>query len=523
MSGLDAEQRTAGAAANGHGYGSLASPDDPSGEATTQPVDSTRTALAQTKAANRPSRRALAPDLLRGTLMVLMALDHVPLALGTFRHGTGQTSEADGEVVHEWNRAIAYTTRTMTHLCGPGFTFLLGMGVVYLSESRSRLGWSSARLLRYFAVRTLVLTGITVLMGFLFTGGRIWFMNAVMFSLAIDLFLAGLLWIIMRKTEVALACFLAERIYSPTLPSSDQETEPLLHEEQIEAYTQARARKLSRCVHNVSLLVVGAVTIWWNIWLSPDGGRCRDSTSTSAKESSSNTIGNLLFRLWFWPVTDPESRIMSVFPPLAWLSFSILGLLYGRVLSAKRRSREVLAVGSAVAAAAFALLFVLTRVFRFGSLSEDCMQTPEHRAHPDANPYLVSPESFFYIIKYPPDIPFWAFTLAGNLILLAVFEAIPPSVARRLTLLLDLGSSALFFYVFHFIPVFSIGFFLVAHFGHETDAADPLRPEKKQMAIDSITVFLATWATVILLMWPLCRWYGRFKSSRPADSVWRFF
>lgn len=517
MARLQTEQRTA-SAANGHGYGSIAPPDEAHGEPTThmQSVDNT---VAPAQTSKSPRQRALAPDLLRGTLMALMALDHVSLALGTFKHGTGQTNEADGAVVHEWNRAIGYATRTLTHLCGPGFTFLLGMGVVYLSESRSRLGWSSARLLRYFAVRALVLTGITVLMGVLFTGGRVWFLNMVLFALAIDLFLAGLLWIVMRKTGAALTCFLKKHI-SPTSVPRDQAAEPLLSDDrqQSEESETARARNLSRCIHNVSLVVLGVVTIWWNIWLSPDGGHCLNTSSEEKAPTQSPWL-----RLWFWQVMEAETRILSAFPPLAWLSFSVLGLLYGRILSGKRRSRGVLAVGSAVTAAIFAVIFVLTRVLRVGNLSENCLQTPEHRAHPDANPYLVSPEAFFYIIKYPPDVAFWAFTLAGNLTLLAVFEAMPPSVARRLTLLLDLGSSALFFYVVHFLLAFAIGPPLAARFGHETDAMDPVNPGKKQMAIDSVAVFFATWAVVILLMWPLCRWYGRFKSTRPTDSVWRFF
>jgi len=234
-------------------------------------------------------------------------------------------------------------------------------------------------------------------------------------------------------------------------------------------------------------------------------------------------IKNPWLRLWFWPVMEPGNHVASGFPPMAWLSFSILGLLYGRILLSTRRSRHVLAIGYAILVAAFAAFFALTRVLRFGNLSEGCMQTPEHQAHPNENPYLVSPESFFYIVKYPPDVAFWAFTFSGNFALLAIFEALPLHISRRFTLLLDFGSSALFFYILHLVVAAVLGGVLTALFGTEADVPNQLDPDAREKSIESIPVFFATWAAVILIMWPLCRWYGRFKSRKPVDSVWRFF
>lgn len=78
----------------------------------------------QQTAANKSRARALAPDLLRGLLMVIMAMDHLSIFLNSWKHGTGRASEADGFVVTKWNRTAGYIVRTMTHLCGSGFTFL---------------------------------------------------------------------------------------------------------------------------------------------------------------------------------------------------------------------------------------------------------------------------------------------------------------------------------------------------------------------------------------------------------------
>src|SRR5690349_21591826 len=80
--------------------------------------------------------RAMAPDLLRGLLMVLQALDHCAVALHTWEHGVALDMERDGVVVDSWNHATAWTIRMLTHLCAPGFFFLLGMGIVYFGRSR---------------------------------------------------------------------------------------------------------------------------------------------------------------------------------------------------------------------------------------------------------------------------------------------------------------------------------------------------------------------------------------------------
>jgi uncharacterized membrane protein len=45
----------------------------------------------------------------------------------------------------------------VTHVAAPGFFLLMGASMVLLADSRLRAGWSEARLLRYFAVRGLLL------------------------------------------------------------------------------------------------------------------------------------------------------------------------------------------------------------------------------------------------------------------------------------------------------------------------------------------------------------------------------
>ncbi|KAF4975561.1 hypothetical protein FZEAL_7676 [Fusarium zealandicum] len=495
-------------------------------------------AMPQPSKPTKPSTRALAPDLLRGFLMLVMALDHTALALNTWEHGTGSDTEMDGTVIKQWNRPAAYIVRTLTHLCASGFTMLLGMGVVYLGRSRTRLGWSSLRIARYFAVRTAVLTMIGVLLGLAITGGKVWFVNFVLFSLAIDYLLAGLLWLVMYKTEPLLAR--AVSCIFPDKVSADGERgdEPLLNPRggRVGGMQDSEfGTRVSWHAHNGLLAILALVTIWWNIWLSPTHGFCevKDDTSHNHLEPFSVAAAggpegqdgpavshNPLLGIWFW-VTVTE-RVMSFFPPMAWLSFAILGLLYGRIDVARTWSARVASLCNIAAGLGFVILFVLTRVLHFGNLSEGCLQTPEHDKYPNRNPYLVSVQSFFYIIKYPPDVAFWAFTLAGNFFLLAFFGGIPTGVAKRFTLLLDFGRAALFFYLVHLFFVFILGALMVRAFGHDTGQPEQMKPGSTR-GIDNLFGYFGIWALIMLMIWPLTRWYSRFKGTKSADSIWRFF
>lgn len=485
--------------------------------------------------------RAIAPDLLRGLLMVIMALDHVSGQINIWGHGTNLVGEQDGVVVEKWNYPIAYIVRSLTHLCASGFTFLLGMGIVYLGKSRQKAGWSAWQLTRYFALRMLVLTGMTIFLGLAVSMGRLWFLNAVLFALAVDYFLAGMVWLAMSYTEPAVADFIERSIPNQDEEGGGDDEAPLLGG--AHKVRRWNGETISWHLHNLMLIVLSIVTIWWNIWLSDNNGYCAVSSSSSittelrldtfgnsALATSTATVAtnslptNIIWRIWFWPVMDMsvlKTGLFSGFPPMAWLSFALLGLLYGRLLNSKPWT-TITTISHVLISAGLMVLFVLTRVFRFGNLSENCLRTPDQIQHPESNPYLVSARSFFYIVKYPPDVAFWALTMSVNLLLLALFGSIPHHISKKFTLLLDLGGASLFFYMVHMFAIMAAGTVLLPLFGHEVEQSNPFQ-SGKPLAITNIYGYFAIWGGLILVLWPLCRWYGRYKSTKGVDSLWRFF
>ena len=87
------------------------------------------------------SRRLESVDLLRGLVMVLMALDHTRDFFGTADNPT--------DVAHA--SAALFFTRWITHICAPTFFLLTGVGAGLARATKTR-----PKLARYLETRGLI-------------------------------------------------------------------------------------------------------------------------------------------------------------------------------------------------------------------------------------------------------------------------------------------------------------------------------------------------------------------------------
>ena len=92
-------------------------------------------------------------DALRGLIIVLMAIDH---ARGFIARN--HPSEFWGTPLPDYQGDwLAFVTRLVTHLCAPGFMFLMGAGAAMFATSRVRCGWSPIRVAGHLVLRGVVL------------------------------------------------------------------------------------------------------------------------------------------------------------------------------------------------------------------------------------------------------------------------------------------------------------------------------------------------------------------------------
>ena len=100
-------------------------------------------------------------DITRGVIMVLMSLDHLTSWI-TCRHTSAtefrwkRSHALDVAGVDEFynNSFFVWFTRHITHICAPGFVFLMGLSMAIVFKSRLiRRNWKIERVVKYFMMR----------------------------------------------------------------------------------------------------------------------------------------------------------------------------------------------------------------------------------------------------------------------------------------------------------------------------------------------------------------------------------
>lgn len=175
--------------------------------------------------------------------------------------------------------------------------------------------------------------------------------------------------------------------------------------------------------------------------------------------------------------------VIVFYPILPWLGVSGLGMIYGRQLQKNTFDAYHRAFWIGVTAL---ILFVLVRGLNdFGNI------------RPLNGDGWVD---FLNVVKYPPSISFLLLTLGSLMLLLALFSRLPGFLLWPLAVF---GSVPLFFYISHlFLYGFMGRWFAPGGIG--------------------IPRMFPYWLIGLIILWPLCFYYGRFKQSRNLNSAWRF-
>jgi len=199
-----------------------------------------------------------------------------------------------------------------------------------------------------------------------------------------------------------------------------------------------------------------------------------------------------LLRLWLLPGGWNEG-IFILYPIMPWLGVVGLGIAYGRWL---QRDRTAAYRGALWAGVSALLVFLWLRALGgYGNIRP---------------PLDASALAFFNVVKYPPALTFLTLTLGIDLLLLWLlarrftgrFALQKETVPTALAPLVIFGRAPLFFYLTHLYLYGLLGLLL-----------KPLN-----VTIPGMFPF---WLLGLAILLPLCAWYGRFKQSRPPDSLWR--
>jgi uncharacterized membrane protein len=295
------------------------------------------------------SRRLSAIDNLRGLIMVLMAIDHVSGFVAR-RHA----AEFWGGAWTHYESAGWFLSRFVTHLCAPGFFFLMGTGLVLLASARQASGWSGGRVA-----------------GFLFKRGAL--------LVAVNQLVENPAWVV---------GLLSGTVAGPAEPIPGGGGGPPFL-----VFTVLTG--LGMCIMAGSQLLRCGDAVWWVVSAAALVGSAYFTPPPEAAGQHFSAIARLLF------LPGQTGPVFVMYPLVPWFGLTGLGVLFGRWLERDRRQAFAAAPRMGFACCAAALLLRVAGGFGNLRLPRD-----------------GSWIEFFNFIKYPPALVFVFFLLGLNLMLL---------------------------------------------------------------------------------------------------------
>ncbi len=336
-------------------------------------------------------QRIVTLDAHRGFLMVLMAIDHASYFIARVH-----SVEFWGTALPVYPTGYWFWTRWITHLCAPGFFFLMGIGMILFADARRNAGWEEGRITRFFLIRGLLLIFLQ-----LFVEDPAWILGDLT---------AGRNVMIIRGGGV---------------PGGGNEG----------------------MIYLGVLFALGGTMVFWafmrRVWPWLVGVISLSAILvTQFVIPGSDHVATLYSPLLRLVLIPGHTNIWEVFYPVVpWLGVAGLGLLFGELL--KRDPTRAERIAHWTGLALLALFVIIRTTGGFGNLN----LVPEGWM------------GFLNVTKYPPSLAFLTMTLGMNLLLMGMGKRAGPYLRSRYHPLLVFGRVALFFYLLHLWVYSLLGLF----------------------------------------------------------------
>jgi uncharacterized membrane protein len=385
------------------------------------------------------SRRVESIDLLRGIVMIIMALDHV-------RHFFHKQAYFYEPTNLDHTSLSLFFTRWVTHFCAPVFVFLAGISAYLYGVKKTKKEVSQ----------------------YLFSRG--------LWLVVVELFIIGL-----------------GQTFNPTYPYFNLQV--------------IWAIGISMMVLSAMIYLNREVMLFIALLLIV-GHNLLDHVHVEG-------TGGLAF---LWSVLHEPSvfqfgrfHIYVMYPVLPWIGILAIGYYLGSLFSAhydpEKRMKVLIFIGFISME-----LFLFLRTLNFYGDSAFWIN------HKTGSLTLLD---FLNVTKYPPSLLYILMTLGPAIVFLGLVNRPLNPLSKKI---LVFGRVPFFYYVVH-IYIIHLAAVIAAQlsgFGwYNMILSDRVNkvPELKGFGYNLLTVYIV-WMMLIFLLYPLCKWYYKYKKAHLAEQKW---
>lgn len=205
----------------------------------------------------------------------------------------------------------------------------------------------------------------------------------------------------------------------------------------------------------------------------------------------------------------PTGRVLFVgYPVIPWVGVILLGYCFGNfyqpAFDAARRKKLLIYIGSAAV-----ILFVVLRFINgYGDSS--------HWSAQERPGFTFL--SFLKVSKYPPSLLYVLMTLGPAILFLAFSEGHIGKLGNRITVL---GRVPMFYYLVHiyFIHLFALIAAMLTGYDASTMIFDTWVDSSPGLTGYgfSLGATYLVWIGLLIVIYPLCLWYDRYKTTHRGD------
>ncbi|GAB3940146.1 DUF1624 domain-containing protein [Spirosoma harenae] len=216
----------------------------------------------------------------------------------------------------------------------------------------------------------------------------------------------------------------------------------------------------------------------------------------------------LFFRTDFFPIS-PRFSLLVAYPIIPWLGLMLVGFAFGQLMERPIAWRKSMTLRIGLGAI---ILFILLRFLNF--YGDPAPWSPQKDG-------LFTFFSFMNVTKYPPSLLYDLVTIGITITFLAIVDGSNTAFTRWMSVY---GKVPMFYYILHWylVHLSMIGMSLLQGYSLSDLPSGPMNFGRPEGAGISLWGIYGVWLGLVLLLYPLCQWYGRYKADHPENTLLRY-